>query len=242
MRRTRLFNAGGGFEYMTWARDRMWRPSNSKRPIIFCMGAAGRDDETFYPDLDSDAFGSRDLVVALTERGFPVFVPNTENTFGNDAAMTRVSACHTWLSGTLGLDSNVILLGGSQGCTTACAWAQRNPATPVGMAYFSIVPRLDLVHSENRGGLQAAINAAYGSYANAVAAWPTRNPQDVADELTHIDHVGWYSTDDPYAPLSEIAAFETALGADFISTGAGGHGFGPTFNIDSFVERLLEWN
>lgn len=158
---------------------------------------------------------------ALTDgSGFPVAAMGTGTTWGNSTFRTNASQLKTNAQTALFASGKVHLLGASAGGLGALNWAKNNPTLV--QSIVLLIPVLDVqyVHTNNIGGYAAAISTAYGG-----APVDADNPADYAANLSGIPISLYYSTDDPYTPLSTNQAFIAATGAEGYSMGANQHGW-----------------
>lgn len=161
-------------------------------------------------------------------------------TFGNDTAMTAMDDAVDALVATWDTPSRVILAGASMGGCNALNYALRHPEKVAAVAL--IVPALNLtdLHANNRGGLTAAINAAYGGAYSSVTHGPTRSPVQFAGDLDpDLPIHFWTSSDDPICLPQFVADFLAARPQTEASNlGAHGHSWD---GIPPAVSDMRQW-
>lgn len=200
----------------------------ARRGVIFCHGWGG-----FGVELVSPSAGYAPLARKLADHGGCVVemadlgktVAN-DDMWGNDVAMARMDSVWAELKdSTKGAakTDKAIVIGGSMGAITACAWTYRNPTLV--KALVLIIPVGDMQYDYNNNipsaGSTAAMNTAYGGTPD----FSTRNPVQVAPSITVPTFI-WYASDDPYTTLAQnqalVAAFSNVVGHNM---GAVGHTF-----------------
>lgn len=190
------------------------------RGVIYCHGAGGSATNC----RDYTNIGELHLINAIAQQ-FPVLCVDAggAQAWGNATAVARVGDAVTYLQGTLGAKSGTVLLvGASMGALTASNYAKANPSK-VGCV-VGIIPVVDLndMVTNNRGGLAANINTAYGTYSEATHG-ATYNPATYAASFTTPTRL-FYASDDTTAIPGAVTAFDTACAAaSATSLGALGH-------------------
>jgi pimeloyl-ACP methyl ester carboxylesterase len=154
---------------------RLYKPDATKRPLIYFTGGPG-DDRDF---ITAAASGSQ-IAPRLADLGIPIVSAafGGGNQFGNDTAQARIGQAWTWIKAQLNPKQDKFIgIGVSKGATALLNYARNNPANVA--ALLLIVPAVNLtdLHDNNRSGLAAAIEGAYGgSPASFAAAAPTHDP------------------------------------------------------------------
>lgn len=189
-----------------------------KRAVIYSHGAN-------RPALDGVSPGYADIPRYIGEF-YPTIYPDMGGLYnwGNDTAISRLSAVRTFMGNKGYAIDKVVLTAGSMGAAAVCNWARQNLSLVACLALF--VPSVDIedIRANNRSGTQAGIEAAYINNAGWQTARPTHNPVEYAAQLASIPTRIWYSTDDPIVMPSTVAAFAAAHGnATVTSLGAIGH-------------------
>lgn len=215
-------------EYGYMYRPRIWEPGG---PVaLYCAGfsqgawnlrfwfAWARLCQLGIPILSTDC---GDIPTALggssaTGNGGP-------GSWGNDTAMTSLTALHTYATSKMGGATKVILMGGSQGGAHATRWAAANPTKVACVALGIGAVDIEDIRANNRNGYQASVEAAHGLAAGqSVPAG--RSGVSVAPSLT-VPVLDYYSDDDPICVAATHAAFAAANPTmiDSRSFGAQGH-------------------
>lgn len=161
--------------------------------------------------------------------------PGGQKVYGEDlASQTRLPQLKTFVQGAsspfAAASGKVNLLANSKGALTALNYARANP-THVNAIYFTAgLFDVQDVHDNNRGGLAAEIETAYGGGAGYTAAMPAHNPAASGNQtaVAAIAMRSAYSTDDPICTPTATLAYQTALVAaggsmSLYSMGAVGH-------------------
>lgn len=121
--------------------------------------------------------------------------------------------------------TRVVLLGASMGAATVLNWARTHVSQVAAIAL--LIPALDLedIRDNDRGGLAASMNSAYGGASAFDTAMATRNPFDAAATLSGIPIKAWYASDDPICRPERVTSFIAAAGpqASAVNMGAVGH-------------------
>lgn len=136
-------------------------------------------------------------------------------TWGNDLALSRMTAAYNYLQTLPGVSSGkVSLLAQSMGATTAVAWAKANPAKVDRIALM--IPVINLLDIRNNSGYQADIDAAYGGTYSEASFGATHNPLTIAQAggLAGIKVQMWYGTTDTLCKPEFSVQFAAALGAN----------------------------
>lgn len=193
------------------------RMDGSRIGVIALHGSG--NDATF-----ADAYPP---AIEMAARGYLVLGVDAggTTTWGNDTSIAAVTDARTWLLANGAAAGQVVLMGGSMGSVVGLNWLRANP-TLVACAQFALpVPDVEAVRAGNRGGGQAAIEAAYVNNAGWQTARPTHNPVEYQGSLVggapiRLD----YSTDDSIGLASEATAMASAVDViEAHSFGAAGH-------------------
>jgi pimeloyl-ACP methyl ester carboxylesterase len=191
------------------------------RGVVYVHGR--NDDATVVRSYAS--IGELNLVNAIA-KSFPVLSIDAGGalTYGNSTAVARVGDAVTYLQGTLGAKSGTVLLvGASGGCFAVLNYAKANPSKAGAVVCVNSAVDLNDIVVNNRGGLAAEVNTAYGGAYSEVTHGPTYNPANYAatfatPTLLH------YASDDTLAVPSTVTAFDSACAsATAVSVGALGH-------------------
>lgn len=197
--------------------NRFYHSDRSRRAVIFFPGGVGGDRKF----IDDPVNGSQ-TALALSSAGFPLLSATFggASKWGNSTTVTRIGQAWTYAQTLLGTKTDKLLLVGvSQGATAAFNWAKDNVSQVA--AVVGLVPAVDIqdIHTNNRGGNTAAIEAAYGGSAPPDSS----NPADNTETLSGLPIKIWYSTDDVVVDPPTITTFAQATGITAISLGAVGH-------------------
>jgi pimeloyl-ACP methyl ester carboxylesterase len=205
---------------------------------ILALHGAGNDAsfvDEFPPAIELAARGY--LVLGIDAGGLTAW--------GTDTAIAAVSDGRTYLQANGAASGEIVLLGSSMGSMTALNWLRANPTLVACAALALPIPDVEAVRANNRGSLQAGIEAAYTDNAGWQTARPTHNPTEYVAALVtaavpiRLD----YSTSDTIGLPAETEAFASALGsiATLDSMGAVGHSFASLSGIDvaDWVEAQL---
>jgi pimeloyl-ACP methyl ester carboxylesterase len=207
--------------------------------IINCEGSHSLADSMLTAD-------TLDRMAVLAQAGYvsvcgDLSQTNTQGTFGNDTARTRVGQLRTFIQGSTSplraASGKVHITAGSGGCTDAINFARQNPSQ-VGAMYL-IAPLVDVENFYNNWTdatiTQAEVNKAYNGGVDDggtafLAAMPTHNPSRTGNQaaLAGIPMRLAYSTNDPYIPVSTVTTYADLVNgaggtATTISQGAVGH-------------------
>ena len=216
-----------------------WQPGEGKVGVIYLHGAtndAYQSIRSTYPTL-------RDMCRAIAANR-PLVAITTGDTWGNATAMTKITNACAYLWATLGaVDQKVILVGGSMGGGQALTWAGNNIAKTVGVVGVTPVSDLNDFVVNNRGGLAASVNAAYGGAYNNATDGPVRNPVLLAAAGAYgSTPVGlWYGDTDVIVVPSTVTTLAASIGASAtLVPMVGGHNTSldvlPVTDIAAYVE------
>lgn len=189
---------------------------------------AGATASTF---MDSTLTGELHLIAAIAKQ-YPVLsIDAGGQSWGNATALARAADGQTRLQGTpitpngpYGAKAGkIILIGSSMGAQLALNYAKANPTLVA--CVVGIIPVVDVqdIVTNNRAGLAASVNAAYGgAYSNATYG-ATYNPAVYAASY-NIPTQLWYASDDTTTIASAVTAFAAAAqNVTATSVGALGH-------------------
>lgn len=203
-----------------------WQGTGTVCGIIALHGAGG--DYT-APWQRPFRRGYYDWVRALALAGFPVLSIDagrpdvaTGTTSGpqawlNDNAQAAVSDAVTYLQSTVGAsEGKVGLIGPSMGGGTALAWAGNNPTLAAFVIANSPVADLEDMASNDRGGVAANLNAAYGGTYDEGTHGATHNPLTIATAggLDDVPVLLNYGTADTITVPATVEALATAIGSN----------------------------
>lgn len=201
------------------------RPVVTNRPVLYCHenggGAGSIAAQAAYWEVIPDRLRT---VLAAHDLG-------SATNWGNDAALTALTAFKATVAGagywSQARDSKVVLFGGSMGTVTALNWARANPTLVAAIVIGLPVVDAEDVRANNRGALQAPIEAAYTNNAGWQSARATHNPIEYAASLSAIPMKLWYASDDTIALPANVLSFQALVGAscEVQSMGAVGHTF-----------------
>lgn len=231
--------AGAPTERATLITHRLHKYDGSKRAVILLPGHNG--DATTVMAFAAFIEGNQVLgdVAAAIRACLPALAIDAGGgqTFGNDAAITRIGEAVDWIASSgFGKADKVILAGTSMGSIAAVNYATRNPAKVKALALF--YPAMDLQYTHDNAQT-AEVNAAYGSLAAFDAAKASHSgiPQAAAGSLGQIPIKGWHSTPDNTVGPNAWSDFKTALAAAG-SPAPGDHDLG---NVGHGDNTLVPW-
>ena len=201
------------------------------RLLIYVQGSHGTAETTFNAERpDLEALARAGFIVALAD----VSQTTSQGTFGNTTSQTRIGQLRTFM---LGASSPIVpssgemfLVGGSGGAAAILNYARANPANVAAIAATTpLVDLQDFYTSRTDATItQAEVNAAYGG--DVTASYATHNPSASGNQtaLAGVPMKLYYSTDDPYIPVSTVTNYETLVRAvsgtiERQSLGAVGH-------------------
>lgn len=218
-----------------------WLGDGTRRGVIVCHGYAS-------DALTPVSGGYLPQTAMLARSGIPVLSADLggSDTWGNDASLAALSDAWSYLKGLGASPDGVLLFGGSMGALTALNWIRENPAEveAVGLA----VPALNLadLHDNDRGGVAASIEAAYGGAAGYAAALSEHNAWANREDFEGVRVRVFYSENDEITlPEFALDLVEAAGAAgDAVSLGAVGHASGfvalpPEILRDFFLPRSV---
>lgn len=203
--------------------DRMTHAGS--RLLVYVQGSHSTADGAWASETaDLTALADAGFVVALCD----LSQTTSQGTFGNSTAQTRIGQLRTLMLGgssPLAATGPMCMVAGSGGVAAMLNYARANPSNVAAMV--GLLPLTDLQDLyENRlpfsGVTQAEVDTAYGG--DVTASYATHSPIVNADELS-IPLKLYYSTDDPFIPVSTVTAYQAAYGGDceIESLGAVGH-------------------
>lgn len=181
-----------------------WWPRMQPVPvIIYCHGATGVTSTVLsHPEEMHIIYElSKFAVVLISDLG--------GDTYNNDTAIARLEEARLSLA-SLNIDTSqpIGLVGASMGAGVSLAYAR---AFPSKVAYVAgIIPFLDIadVRDNNRGGLAAGINAAYGGLYVDSTHGPTHSPVRFATGLpTDLPIALWTASNDTYTVPATATEF-----------------------------------
>lgn len=205
----------------------------SKMGVIYCHSAQANHRQM----VDGVSYsGVRAVMTAVAAAGYPVIAVPTGDAWGNDTAMTRITAAKAYLQATLGAKTGAVaLIGVSMGAANALNWAKRNLASVACAVGMIPVSDISDIHTNNRGGLTTNINSAYGTWSEATYG-AARNPVTfaAADDLAGLDYLAFGATSDAVCLPATVEAVVTSIGgtATYVAV-PGGHSNAAIANISS---------
>lgn len=219
--------------------DVFWRWSRGNPGVLAFHGAT--NTAWTLPD-DGVWYG---VPAAVANAGFTMLAAGYGgDTWGNDTAIARTLEAQSYLQGVMGgTAGQIALLGGSMGGLNAINYARAYPANVACLAL--IVPVVDLadMHDNNRGGLAASIETAYGGSSGYAAAVGTKNPAVNTSEIAalNIPTRIWYSTSDTVTTTASQTTFGAAVGATMTSLGAIGHSMSSIVpsQVSAFIDTYI---
>lgn len=205
-----------------------WLADGTVRGCLYMHGATS--DEKQMIDY-TNAPGLLAILAAVANAGYPILgVYAGGDQWGNATAQARMDDAKTYLQGTLGAKSgSVVLIGGSMGGLAVQNWAKAHAASTACIVGITPVSDVNDIKTNNRGGLAASINTAYGgSYVEATYG-ATYNPHTyAATGLAGIPYKAWYGTSDAIVISTTVTDTVTAAGASASAVAvAGDHGSAP---------------
>lgn len=218
------------------------RPSNQRGArygVLYTHGAGSG------PDALMDYGGAGGRTQALADGGLTAVSADFggPQTWGNDKAMTALTAAYNWLQTQPGVKpGKVILSGGSMGGLNALVWAAANPGKVACLSIY--IPVLDVngIHADNLGGYRATIDSCYTGGWNPTAMAATKDPLTMAKagKFAGMPIRLYHGLRDPLCLATKAKEFAAAVGPNVIRTElAYGHEERSESQIDRVVES--EW-
>lgn len=219
-------------------RPRLASQAAARRGVIICHPAGYGGSAAVGSNAVVTGFPK--IVAAIVNAGYAAVSTDLGGTFtwANDTVATRMGQARTLLN-TLGCKTDkVLILGMSMGNMSALRYAADNPGAVAAIA--SVVPACDIddMRDNDRGGVRAGINTAWGlssTDTSATVAIPTRGRalQRGAD-VVGLPWRGYYSNADTVCPPSTVTAMVSAIGSSAskmqVSTTADHPGTGASTN------------
>lgn len=201
-------------------------PDATKRGAIFGHSRGGDATQLVSPTSSSYA-----TMRAIAEGlGLPIMATDAGGTdnWGNSTAVTRIGQTATFLRGaTWGAHATdpLILFGQSMGAVTVLNWALGHLSDVACVVLFIPVLNVSDVVTNNRGGLAASVNSAYGGAWSEGTHGATSNPVTYAASLAGVPIQIWYANNDTTAIPGAVTAFDGSVGAscEIHDVGALGH-------------------
>jgi pimeloyl-ACP methyl ester carboxylesterase len=155
--------------------------------------------------------------------------------WGSNTNITDIEAARTYFNTKYGAltSSKVAVIGGSMGGAAAMAWARANPTKCACLVLMLPVCDLNDMVVNNRLGLAASINAAYGGAYNNGTDGPNHSPVQFAAQLSGIPTQIWYATDDIVVIPSTVQTVIAAHGSAEVHTITGNHTDAAFANINA---------
>lgn len=201
--------------------SRLHKP-NTARGVIYCHSYGG-DHAQAVDGIETEA-----VLSTLAVAGHPVLSCDMggPSTWGNDTAQSRLSEARAFLISRYGVtDTSVHLVAVSMGALVALNWARANASLVASVSLC--VPVVDLadVHDNDRSGLAAPIEAAYGGGAGYSAAVDAHNPAANVGGYAGMPIRAWTSETDTIALAAKAESFASAVAsrASVDTLGAIGH-------------------
>jgi predicted esterase len=177
---------------------------------IFCPGSHDGADSTYsVARVNMEALAQAGFIVGLLDMA----QSPSQGTFGNATAQARIGQMRTFLQGTSSplraAAGKVHLVGGSGGVAAALNFARANPSLVASIA--GIVPLTDLQDFyENRTDGQVTQAEVRAAYSGGVPDYATYSPAATGNQaaLIGVPIKLWYSTNDPYIPVSTVVAYQ----------------------------------
>jgi len=207
--------------------ERLQRPQG-RLPILFF--------HDYLHDAVTDLDGAFDGVFsAATSPGYPLLAPSLGGmsqwaTPDVVDAGGHVDDALDWAAGQVWIDTRadkVAILAFRDGHLNALNWAWRNPGKVASVALVGPIVDAEAFYDSNPG-LQAAINADWGSGAAWTAALPDIDPMQNLDAIRPFGHKIklWYGDADTQIAAADVQAFAELVGAtavEFTGTQADRH-------------------
>lgn len=207
-------------EAHTFAFGRLYKADVTRRPLIFFTGGPG-DDRDFL----TAAASAKQLAPALADLGIPIASAAFGGAaqWGNDTAQTRIGQLWAYAKAQLGTKTDKFVgIGISKGATALLNYARNNPGNLA--ALLLVVPATGVsdIHDNNRSGLAAEIEAAYGGAAGWAAAAAAHDPSlnTAAHRAQGIPMKLFYGGADTTVVPATVASFASAVGVPAINKGA----------------------
>lgn len=232
-----LVTTGEGGMVLTTARG--WAGNDRPPPLIFAHGATGR-----VMDGTALSLGQYELVWELAKYFTVIVTDLGGDQWANDTHISRIAAAKTYAAGTWFSSGPITLVGSSMGAAGCWAYAKANPEQVRCIAGIIPVSDIEDMRANNRGGLAASINAAYGGAYSQATHGALHNPVTIAPTLTtDIPVKLWYSNADVTVVPSTVLAIGAARpSTTLVDVGAGGHGqasiVAATDDVVKFVRYL----
>lgn len=139
------------------------------------------------------------LINAIADAGYTMISADLggTGTWGNDTAISRITAAKNYLQSMVGvLPGKVILIGQSMGGLNAMVWASKNPNLV--QCLIGAIPVVNLTDVYGGGIYTNAINAAYGGTYSEASYGASHNPYTFSGNgsLNQIPMQIWYGDSD----------------------------------------------
>lgn len=207
-------------EYATTILPKYPAATGTRAGVMWCHGNTGLS----YGVLAAEYAA---IMAALSDAGHPILSGDWGGgtNWGNDTSLTRLTTGRAYLQSTLGAAAGrVVLIGASMGAVTAMAWAAANPTLV--HAIVGLIPVCDVtdVMTNNRGGLAADVNGAYGGAWSEATHGATHNPATIATAggLDAVPMRHYYGTTDAIVIPSTVTTLAAAASATAVPV-TGGH-------------------
>lgn len=166
------------------------------------------------------------LLRALSDAGHVIISADLGGvaTWGNDTALSRITAATSVLRAQNNVDDGpVVLVGQSMGGLNSILWAKSN--TDDVLCIVLVIPVINLTDIHDNRGLDTVIDAAYlGGYSEDTYG-SSKNPATLAanGELNGIEMLLYYGTTDTICVPSESIAFGNSVANAILVPLSGGH-------------------
>lgn len=194
--------------------DHLWvprTPRTGQYGVILCHGY-----NTPYSYNQATFPHTAKIIGELARHGIPCVAGFFGgDTWGNDTAMSRLTAAHTYLASASGASATKVhMLGMSMGHALALRYAALNPTKVASVT--GIIPLVDInamYAADYPAGSQASIGAAWGvTYPTPLPAGADLLAQAPTLQSNAIPYRAYYSSVDPYIQVADVQALAAAAG------------------------------
>lgn len=239
-----LFGTGfahAGESYYLRGPAAAWWPAMRPVPLLVYLHGATGTGAGNAADLNEAhliRLLARRFLVLASDWGGPL-------TFANDTAIARVHGGIAAARTALNVDARpVVVVGMSMGAGLGLAYALEHPDQVAAVA--GMIPMLDVadIRDNNRGGLGAAVDAAYGGTYSDSTHGPVHSPVRFAEQLPEDLPVAvWTSSNDTSAVPATAAAFLAARPqTTAFSLGAAGHSTASIAGTQAAIAAWCTWH
>lgn len=192
----------------------MIRPKfkQSRQGVMFVHGAGS--DATYCIRPEGKQAELTQLVAA---DGFTAYSGDNggPQTWGNVTAIARMGSGQAYLQGQGVKGDKIALVSASMGGLVSLNWAAQNKAKV--SCIVSVIPVINVtdIHTNNRGGSAAAINAAYSGGWSQATYGAVHNPRTLASagKFSGIPMLIFYGLTDTLCVPAETEAFAASVGS-----------------------------